>query len=98
VRQALAQWYAAHPAIRRLWAVMDLQGLRIIVTLGPTHDGDDILPAWLANGREWTDQLQVHVEGPVQLEVTHEPFLPDLSAGDGVLVAQLCWRDPGTAD
>ena len=93
----LARWYAAHPAVRRLWAIEESQGMRIIVMLEPTHDGDDILPAWLANGREWTHELRLRIDGPLQLEVVHEPFLPDFAAGvDGVLVAELSWRDPGT--
>jgi hypothetical protein len=93
----LAKWYAAHPAVRRLWAIKESQRMRIIVTLEPTHDGDDIYPAWVANGREWTHELQLRMDGPVQLEVMHEPFLPDFAAGvDGVLVAELFWRDPAT--
>ena len=93
----LAKWYAAHPAVRRLWAFKESQGMRIIVTLEPTHDGDDVFPAWLANGREWTHELQLRMDGPVQLEVMHEPFLPDFAAGvDGVPVAELFWRDPST--
>ncbi len=68
--------------------------MRVIVTLGPTHDGDDIYPAWLANGQEWARDLQLRIDGPVQLEVVDEPFLADFAAGvDGVLVAELSWRD-----
>ena len=71
--------------------------MRVIVTLEPTHDGDDIYPAWVANGHEWAYELQLRIDGPVQLEVMHEPFLPDFAAGvDGVLVAELFWRDPST--
>ena len=71
--------------------------MRVIVMLAPTHDGDDTSPAWLANGREWAHQLQLRMEGPVQLEVIDEPFVAQFAAGgDGVLVVELFWRDPST--
>jgi hypothetical protein len=93
----LAKWYAAHSAIRRLWAISDSHRMRVIVTLEPTHDGNDIYPAWLANGHEWTHELQLLVDAPVQLEVMDEPSLEDFAAGvDDVLVAELFWRDSST--
>lgn len=46
---ALAAWY--HPAVRHLWAIKNAQGLRVIVRLEPTLDGDDTLPGWIANNR-----------------------------------------------
>ncbi|RPH55000.1 MAG: hypothetical protein EHM84_00420 [Lysobacterales bacterium] len=93
----LAKWYAVHPAVRRLWAISDSQRMRVIVTLEPTHDGDDIYPAWLANGHEWTHELQLLMGWPVQMEVTDEPSLVEFAAGaDGVLVAELFWRDSST--
>ena len=91
----LAKWYAAHSAVRRLWAISDSQRMRIIVTLEPTNDGDDIYPAWLANGGDWERELQLRLGGPVQLEVADEPFRGEFAAGlDAVLVAELFWRDP----
>jgi hypothetical protein len=51
----------ARGAVRRLWAFKASQGMRIIVTLEPTHDGDDICPAWLANGYEWARKLQLRM-------------------------------------
>ena len=90
----LAEWYAAHSAVRRLWAIKESQRIRVIVTLEPTHDGDDIYAAWVAKGREWAHALQSRMDGPVQLEVMDEPFLLELVAGvDGLLVAELFWRD-----
>jgi hypothetical protein len=90
----LAKWYAARSAVRRLWAIRESQRMRVIVTLEPTHDGDDIYPAWLANGHEWAHELQLRMDVPVQLEVVDDPFLAELAAGvDGVLVAALFWRD-----
>jgi hypothetical protein len=72
----LAKWYATHPAVRRLWAIRAPQRMRVIVTLEPTHDGDDIYPAWLANGRQWVRELQSRIDGPVELEVMDPPFFP----------------------
>jgi hypothetical protein len=93
----LAQWYAGHPAVRRLWAIRESKGVRVIVTLEPTPDGDDIYPAWLANGHEWAQELQLRMDAAVELEVVAEPFLAELPAGlDGVLIAQLFWRDSST--
>ena len=68
--------------------------MRVIVNLEPTRDGDDISPVWLANGHEWTHELQSRLGGPVQLEVMDQPLLTGFAAGvDGVLVAELSWRD-----
>src|SRR5688572_11023400 len=90
----LDKWYAAHPSIRRLWAVQESQRLRVIVTLEPTHDGDDIYPAWVANGHNWAHDLQSRMDRPVELEVMDEPSLAELPADvDGVLVAEVFWRD-----
>lgn len=90
----LAKWYAAHAAVRRLWAISESQRIRVFVKLAPTGDGDDIYPAWLANGREWARELQLGLGGPVQLDVIDGFFLAESAAGvDGVLVAELSWRD-----
>jgi hypothetical protein len=90
----LAQWYAAHSAFRRLWAIQQPERMRVIVMLEPTHDGDDIYPAWLANGHDWVRELQSRMAEPVELEVVDEPFAAEFAAGiDGDLVAELSWRD-----
>ena len=90
----LAEWYAAHSAVRRLWAVRESQRMLVILTLEPAVDSDDAYPAWLANGRDWAHELQQLMDGPVHLEVVIESSLAELSPGvDGVLVAELFWRD-----
>jgi hypothetical protein len=94
VVRALTQWYATHSAFRRLWAIRESQRMRVVVMLEPTHDGDDIYPAWLANGQEWARELESRIAEPVQLEVVDEPFAAEFVAGiDGLLVAELFWRD-----
>ena len=91
---ALTQWYAAHSAFRRLWAIKEAQRMRVVVMLEPTNDGDDIYPAWLANGQQWARELESRIAEPVQLEVVDEPFAAEFVAGmDGLLVAELSWRD-----
>ena len=68
--------------------------MRVIVMLEPTHDGDDICPAWLAKAARWAHELQLCIDGPVQLEVMEEPLPGGFVAGvDGALVAELFWRD-----
>jgi hypothetical protein len=90
----LADWYAAHSSVRRLWAIRESQRLRIVVSLEPSLDNDDVYPAWLANGHQWTHELQMRLDEPVQLQVINEPILNELAAGiDGVLFAELFWRD-----
>jgi hypothetical protein len=89
--EALASWYAARPAVRRLRAVREFERMRILIALGPTLDGDEIYPAWLANGCDWAQELQSRLGEPVRLEVMNDPFRAGLAAG--VLVADLCWRD-----
>jgi hypothetical protein len=92
----LTKWYAAHARVRRLWALRDSVGMRVIVTLQPTHDGDDIYPAWLAKAHEWAHELESLMEGPVQFEVMDEEVMDEplhREFGAGVLVADLFWRD-----
>jgi hypothetical protein len=90
----LAKWYAAHAAVRRLWAISKSRSIRVIVKVAPTSDGDDIYPCWLANSREWAHELQLDLGRPVQLDVVDESSLAEFAAAvDGSLVADLSWRD-----
>jgi hypothetical protein len=93
--KVLAEWYATHPSVRRLWAIDEARRMRIIVTLEPTLDNDDLYPAWLANGREWASDLQSRLNVAVHMEVAYEPAFTRLGLGhEGFLVAELHWRDP----
>lgn len=95
VSNALAGWYAAHSTVRRLWAIENSEGVRVIVALEPTHHGDDTLPVWLANCDAWAIDLQVHLQRPVLLEQTDDPSLQEIQIdAEDVIVADLCWRDP----
>jgi hypothetical protein len=94
---ALAEWYAAHSNVRRMWAIRDTRGLRVLVSLAPTLDGDDTYPAWIANGRAWVNELQLCTDDSVRLEQIDEPVVDGIAIGaEGVIVAALSWRDPST--
>ncbi|HEV8331959.1 MAG TPA: hypothetical protein VGQ22_11105 [Steroidobacteraceae bacterium] len=88
VAAALARWYADHSSIRHLWAIEDPAALVVLVTLEPTSDGDDILPIWLANQREWASRLQLVTRREVRLRLIVADAVPD-----AVTVAEVSWRD-----
>jgi hypothetical protein len=94
VTTALAQWYAAHASIRRLWAIEDPAALIVLVSLEPTSDGDDPLPVWLAKNRDWTSDLRRVTQREVQLKLIvaggfDEPHL----IADAALIAEVNWRE-----
>lgn len=92
---ALARWYDANPAVRRLWGIRDPQTLTIVVALEPTHDGDDVFPAWAANYGAWARELRSLTRSAVQLELFSESAFDDVEfAVEGVIIADLFWRDP----
>jgi hypothetical protein len=89
----LSAWYCSRPEIRRLLAIRDPEGLRVLVELEPAQDSGEIHPAWVANRHEWTDELQWHTGSAIRLEHAHR-FLAGEAASRGVIVADLSWRDP----
>jgi hypothetical protein len=95
--RALDQWYADHPAVRRLWAIAPEPsdpGLRIVVMLDPSPDGDETAPAWFAHGHRWSADLQRRLRTDVDLECIDGPVPDEFEIdGKGVVVASLCWRD-----
>jgi hypothetical protein len=93
--EALAGWYDAHPAIRRLWAIRDAKTLNVILTLEPTMDNDDTYPAWFACNHGWAREIRVIVGMPVNLELLEEPMVDEFEIDlEGEIVAAICWRDP----
>jgi hypothetical protein len=93
--EALAEWYDAHPTVRRLWAVKDAQSLSVILTLEPTMDGDDTYPAWFACSRGWTREIQSITSSDVKLELLDEPSVDEFEISlEGEIVAAISWRDP----
>ncbi|HEY1230664.1 MAG TPA: hypothetical protein VGF26_25430 [Ramlibacter sp.] len=97
--QALRSWYAARPAVRRLWAIrpeepIDSAALRVILMLEPSPDGDDHSPRWMAHGSRWASELSEQLASPVQLERIDGPLPEEFEIdGEGVLVSALGWRD-----
>ena len=92
---ALSAWYNSRPEIRRLWALRDTQGLRVLVHVERALDSNEIHPAWMANRDVWIDELQLRTGSPVRLENADVPFGDELvTDAPGVIVAALSWRDP----
>lgn len=93
--EALADWYDAHPTIRRLWAIRSALALNVIVTLEPTVDNGDTYPAWFACSRGWAHEIQVLTRGQVSLELLEEPSVDEFEIDlEGEIVAAISWRDP----
>ena len=91
----LGRWYASHSVVRRLWAVEDLDVIRIVMTLEPTLDGDDTQPAWLANSWTWAQELEIRMHRTVRLEMISESSQIESSLdGHGALITEISWRDP----
>ena len=91
----LTAWYGSRPEIRRLLAVRDTEGLRVLVELEPAPDSNEIHPAWMANRHEWLDELELHTGAAVRLEQSDELFADEETDRDDV-VADLSWRDPSS--
>jgi len=91
----LSAWYGSRPEIRRLWAVRDAQGLRVVVDMEPANDSGEVHPAWMANRAQWADELQVRAGARVRLERADDPCGDEVATGlAGVIVAAFAWRDP----
>jgi hypothetical protein len=92
---ALADWYDAHPTIRRLWAIRDMQTLSVILTLEPTIDDGDTYPAWFACSQGWAREIGAITRSVVKLERLDEPSVDEFEIDlEGEIVAALSWRDP----
>jgi hypothetical protein len=89
----LSAWYSSRPEIRRLLAIRDREGLRVLVELEPAQDSGEIHPAWMANRHEWTKELRWHTGAAVRLEHADEP-LADSAASLSDVVVDLSWRNP----
>jgi len=89
----LSAWYCSRPEVRRLLALRDTDGLRVLLQLEPAQDSGEMHPAWIANRREWTHELSWHTCAPIRLEKFNDS---DDTGPDGreLIVADLSWRDP----
>jgi hypothetical protein len=86
----LTAWYCSRPEIRRLLALKDAQGLRVLLALEPAPDSDEIHPVWIASHRGWTRELSWHTGAAVRIERMGEVGTDD----NDVVIADLAWRDP----
>jgi hypothetical protein len=92
---ALSAWYGSRPEIRRLWALRDTQGLRVLVHVERALDSNEIHPAWMAKRGVWIDELQLLMGSSVRLEYADESFGDEVATdAPSVIVAALSWRDP----
>ena len=95
---ALSAWYCSRPEIRRLRAIRDAAGLRVLVELEPAQDSEELNPAWIAQRHDWTEELTSHTGAAVRLEQADALLVIDEAACRGVVVADLSWRDPSSQD
>lgn len=89
----LSAWYGSRPEIRRLLAIRDAEGLRVLVQIEPSHDSSDTFPAWMAYRHAWLDELELRMGSAVRLEPADETLDEEVERS-GVIVADLSWRDP----
>jgi hypothetical protein len=93
IAEALKSWYANHDTVRRLWAIEGPAALEVLVALEPTSDGDDTLPVWLANRRNWASDLREIAQRDVQLRLVVLDDLGEFDVRPGaVTIAELGWR------
>ena len=85
----VAAWYALNPDVTRVW-VFDSEkaasgaarGVRVLVTLAPVCDSDDVEPIWLARCKRWQNELERLMGRTVHLdrfegELECTPFADD---------------------
>lgn len=89
----LSAWYCSRPEVRRLLAIRESDGLRVLLQLEPAQDSGETHPAWMANRREWADELRWHTGAAIRLEKLDESDDTDTN-GRELIVADLSWRDP----
>ncbi|TLZ53021.1 MAG: hypothetical protein E6K21_00075 [Gammaproteobacteria bacterium] len=80
--------------MRRLRAIRDTEGLRVLVLLEPALDRSAIHPAWMANRDVRIDELRRLTGDAVRLEHVDESLAAGVeSDARGAIVAALSWRD-----
>jgi hypothetical protein len=90
---ALADWYDAHPAVRRLWGIRETGTLRVVVFVPPTAGGDAD-PVWRSSRHAWARELHLLTGRVIRLELVGDCTLDDIELqAASVVVANLYWRD-----
>lgn len=90
---ALTTWYASHAIVRRLWAIDEIDAIRIIVKLEPTSDGADTLPAWLAHSGAWAQELRSRMHRTVHLEMLGASIIESVFDRGRTLITEISWRE-----
>lgn len=91
---ALANWYQSNPVVRRLQGIQVAQALRVVISIEPSFDSDDVYPAWVANCQQWARELNALTGQIVQLELVGAFPLDGMEFRAGRdIVADLFWRD-----
>ena len=94
IPETLAQWYAAHASIRRLWAFEDQVALTVVLALEPTSDGDDALPVWLANNRSWARDLSSLTKREVHIRLVSSGALEVVDIEpNATMIEEISWRE-----
>jgi hypothetical protein len=92
--EALADWYDAHPDIRRSGRSAGA-GLNVIVTLEPTVDNSDTSPPGSPAAVAGPSEIQSLTGSTVSLELLDEPLTSEFDIEyEGEIIAALSWRDP----
>jgi len=76
VKEAIAQWAAANPHVRRMWLYGSRakgthrpnSNINIAVELDPVGDSEETLAVWMANAGLWQSQLQSRIAPAVDLQ------------------------------
>jgi hypothetical protein len=74
VQEAVAEWAAADPKIKRAWVLCDgaadpqPEDLEIAVEIQPVADSEETLAVWLWKGEQWRSQLRARIGPNVKLE------------------------------
>jgi hypothetical protein len=91
----LSAWYGSRPETRRLCALRDAQGRRVVVHVQRALYSNEIHPAWMANRDVWIDEHRLRTSSPVRQEHADEPFNHEMvTDAPGVIVAAFSLRDP----
>jgi hypothetical protein len=87
VQEAVAEWAARNPKIRRAWMLGDpaaeepaQRDIEIAVEIQPVADSEETLAVWLAKGAQWHCQLRARIGPKVQL-VWVDPDLDEPALG-----------------
>ena len=87
VQDAVAEWAARNPKIRRAWMLGDPDAnepaereIEVAVEIQPVADSEETFAVWLAKAEQWNSQLRERFGSTVQL-LWVDPNLEDPALG-----------------